>query len=149
MNRELVGERQATSIGPSRLGAALRVLGVALALTVLVAVGMRAPHAHAAAAVGAIGYCVTTDGSPADAGLRSGLYTLGDGQLVEYASGTTSASGCGVFNYVPMGEIYFISVWSEDERQAGNSSWFEVDAMTIAPTIQLDTPGFYNRLALH
>jgi hypothetical protein len=50
---------------------------------------------------------------------------------------------------VPIGQIFFVSVWSDDGTQVGNSQWFQADAMTIAPTVQLDTPGFYNRLALH
>jgi hypothetical protein len=149
MNRELFGDRQRTPTASSRLGAALRVLGVALALTVLVTAGMRAPHANAMIGVGAVSYCVTTDQSPADAGLRTGLYTVGSDELYEYASGTTDVNGCGVFNYVTAGDIYFISVWSEDQQLVANSSWFETDAMTVAPPISLDTPGYYNRLALH
>lgn len=132
----------------------IRLFAVVLAIAALVAFGMRIGGSNAAATntvatVGAVAYCVTMDGSPASAGLETGLYTFGASQLSRYAGGATDHNGCGVFNFVPVGQIFFISAWSDDGTQVGNSSWFEADAMTIAPTVQLDTPGFYNRLALH
>lgn len=127
----------------------LRLVAVVLSLAALVVFGMRFEHSDAAVTVGAVAYCVTTDGSPADEGLQTGLYTFGNSQLSRYSAGATDHNGCGVFNYVPIGQVFFVSVWSDDGTQVGNSSWFESGAMTIAPTVQLDTPGFYNRLALH
>ena len=133
----------------SSQGSTLRLFAAVLAIAAMVAFGMRLNDSHAAATVGSVAYCVTTDGSPASAGLETGLYTFGASQLSRYTAGATDHNGCGVFNYVPIGQIFFISAWSDDGAQIGNSEWFEVDAMTIAPTVQLDTPGFYNRLALH
>lgn len=130
-------------------GSTLRLFAVALAIVAMAAFGMRLNDSNAAATVGAVAYCVTTDDSPASAGLQTGLYTFGSSQLNRYAAGATDHNGCGVFNYVPIGQIFFISAWSDDGTQVGNSQWFEVDAMTVAPTVQLDTPGFYNRLAFH
>lgn len=129
-----------------------RLSVVVLAIAALLSFGLRFDSTNAASAstgVGSVAYCVTMDGSPADSGLETGLYTFGDSQLSRYAGGATDHNGCGVFNYVPVGEIFFVSVWSSDGTQVGNSDWFEADAMTIAPTILLDTPGFFNRLALH
>ena len=139
--------------GPEQVST-VRLFAVVMAIAALVAFGMRlegsnTASAKAVATVGAVAYCVTVDGSPADAGLETGLYTFGANQLSRYAAGTTDYNGCGVFNYVPVGQIFFVSAWSDDGTQVGNSSWFEADAMTIAPTVQLDTPGFYNRLAFH
>lgn len=127
----------------------LRLFTVVLAIAALVAFGVRHEHSNAAATVGAVAYCVTTDESPTGAGLQTGLYTFGANQLSRYASGVTDHNGCGVFNFVPIGQNFFVSAWSDDGSQIGNSRWFQTDAMTIAPTVQLDTPGFYNRLALH
>jgi hypothetical protein len=127
----------------------LRLFAAVLAIAALVAFGMRHENSNAAATVGSVAYCVTTDGSAADAGLQTGLYTFGANQLSRYSAGETDHNGCGVFNFVPVGQLFFVSAWSDDGTQIGNSSWFESDAMTIAPTVQLDTPGFYNRLALH
>jgi hypothetical protein len=132
----------------SRVGTLLLFAG-AMAMVAAVMLGMRLNHSNAAATVGSVAYCVTTDGSPANAGLQTGLYTFGSSQLSRYTAGVTDHNGCGVFNYVPVGQVFFISAWSEDGSQLGNSSWFETDAMTVAPTVRLDTPGFYNRLALH
>jgi hypothetical protein len=129
-----------------------RLSVVVLAIAALLAVGLRLETSNAANAsvgVGSVAYCVTMEGQPADAGLKAGLYSVGDNQLSRYASGATDHNGCGVFNYVPVGENFFVSVWSSDGTEVGNSAWFEADAMTIAPTVQLDTPGFFNRLALH
>ena len=134
--------------GPTQTST-LRLLSVVLAIAVIVAIGARLNHSDAAAEVGAVAYCVTTDGSPASAGLRTGLYTVGDDQLSRYSAGVTDHNGCGVFNFVPVDTLFFVSAWSADGQQMGNGAWFESDAMTIAPTVQLDTPGFYNRLALH
>lgn len=131
---------------------AVRWFGVALAVAVLAAASMVLPQASSAnstATIGAVAYCVTTDGSPADAGLHAALYTLGSDELLAYATGTTDANGCGVFNYVPVDTLFFMVVWSADGQRVGNGDWFESGAMTIAPTVELDTPGFFGRLALH
>jgi hypothetical protein len=127
----------------------LRLFAAVLAIAAMVAFGMRLNDSHAAATVGSVAYCVTTDGSPASAGLKTGLYTFDTNQLSRYSGGVTDHNGCGVYNFVPIGQIFFVRVWSDDGTQVGNSQWFQADAMTIAPTVQLDTPGFYNRLALH
>jgi hypothetical protein len=127
----------------------VRLVAAVLAIAAMLSFGMRLNHSNASATVGAVAYCVTVDGSPADAGLNTALYTTGGQQLQLYSAGTTDAHGCGVFNYVPVGTLFFVTVWSAGGDQVGNSAWFESDAMTVAPTVQLDTPGFYNRLALH
>jgi hypothetical protein len=123
---------------------------VLLVIAIVMAFGVRLNHSDAAASTaGAVAYCVTTDDSPAQAGLTTGLYTVGADQLSRYSVGVTDHNGCGVFNYVPVDTLFFVSAWSVDGQQVGNGAWFESDAMTIAPTVQLDTPGFYNRLAFH
>ena len=100
----------------------LRLFTVVLAIAALVAFGVRYESSNAAVTVGAVAYCVTSDGSPADAGLQTGLYTFGDNQLNSYASGVTDHNGCGVFNFVPVGQIFFISAWSDDGAQVGQQS---------------------------
>lgn len=126
------------------LAIALLIVAAALAFT------MRPVHQSSASAnIGAVAYCVTSDGSPAQSGLHTALYTAGTTGLELYDAGSTDHNGCGVFNYVPVDEIFFVTAWSSDGVQVGNSSWFESGAMVVAPTVQLDTPGFYNRLALH
>lgn len=134
--------------GPGRVST-LRLITIVLAIAALVAFGVRHEDSNAAATVGAVAYCVTSDGSAADAGLKTGLYTYTANQLSRYSAGVTDHNGCGVFNFVPIGQIFFVSAWSDDGNQVGNSPWFQADAMTVAPTVQLDTPGFYNLLALH
>src|SRR5215218_10174487 len=87
----------------------LRLFAAVVAIAAMVAFGMRLNHSNAAATVGAVAYCVTTDDSPAGAGLETGLYTFGANQLSRYTAGVTDHNGCGVFNYVPIGQVFFVS----------------------------------------
>lgn len=118
---------------------ALRLFVSVLAIAAILACGVRRPTPSAAADIGAVAYCVTDNGSAA-AGMHTALYTLGEAELDLYATGTTDRGGCGVFNYVPVDQSFFITAWSEDGRRAGNSSWFSSDAMIVAPTVELYSP---------
>jgi hypothetical protein len=151
-NRDLVQPVVPRPSGAAPQASLLRLIALAVAISALAAFSARLDHssaANAAGQAGSVAYCVTMDGSPANAGLKTGLYTAGTDQLSRYAAGATDYNGCGVFNFVPVGQVFFISAWASDGEQVGNSVWFEAGAMTVAPTVQLDTPGFYNRLALH
>jgi hypothetical protein len=116
---------------------AVRLVAAVLVFVAIVAFGSRHPAPSAASNVGSVAYCVTSDGAPAASGLHTALYTVGDTQLELYTTGLTGYHGCGVFNYVPVDEVFFVSAWSEDGAQVGNSNWFQADAMTVAPAIAL------------
>lgn len=115
----------------------LRLALTVLAIAAAMIFGARKLHPSAAANIGSVAYCVTSEGAPAVAGLNAALYTVDEGQLALYDSGNTDHNGCGVFNYVPVGQPAYIVTWSDDGLQAGNSSWFRSDAMVVAPVIEL------------
>ena len=54
---------------------------------------------------------------------------------------TADASGCGVFDYIPVGQPFFIAAWSQDGRLVGTSAWFQLDGTGVAPQIELSAPG--------
>lgn len=117
---------------------AIRLFGTVLAIMAMVAFGSRQLHPSAAASIGAVAYCVTSDGAPAGAGLHTALYTTGDVTLQLYDTGRTDFSGCGVFNYVPAGQSFFVAAWSDDGERAGISTWFRSDAMVVVPPFELN-----------
>lgn len=106
-----------------------------------VAIGVRmGGNPGIAANTGTVAYCVTADGAPAQAGLRTGLYTADAYGLTQIKRSVTASNGCGTFAGVSLDTLVFVSAWSADGSRVGNSAWFQPGPDAAVPVVALDTP---------